>query len=128
MGSLGMGPGDRAADIAAIQEAKRAMEASRIALNTPPLERNNNGVRTPPHGTAMKRSSADLDRDDVGPKSRGHARNASRSSRQLDPTDLRNALNREFGESSGNGARYGSGGTTPAGSPSRKRQRVYGDR
>lgn len=127
MRSLNMGPSDRAADIAAIQEAKRSMEASRIALNTPPLERDFSGARTPPNGSAMKRTSSELDREDMG-RPKGHSRNGSRISRPVDSGSLMNALHREFGESSGNGARYGSRGTTPTESPSRKRQRVYGDR
>ena len=128
MRSLGMGAAERATDIAAIQEAKRAMDAGRIALNTPPLEKTYSGARTPPNGT--KRSSAELDREGFQrPSVKGHSRNGSRSSRQLDPNHLMSALNREFGESSnGNGGRIGSRGTTPTESPSRKRQRVYGDR
>lgn len=129
MGSAEMTASERAADIAAIQESKRSLESARIALNTPPLEREieSSGVHTPPKAAAQKRSSADLDRDDMPmPKSRsypGHSRQNSRSNRMVDSASLMSALNREFGEGS-----RGSRGSTPTESPSRKRQRVYGDR
>ena len=130
MRSAEMAASERAADIAAIQESKRSLEAARIALNTPPLERETgtSGVHTPPpKATAHKRSSADLDRDDM-PMSKarsyhGHSRQNSRSNRMVDSASLMSALNREIGE--GN---LESRGTTPTESPSRKRQRVYGDR
>ena len=129
MRSAEMAASERAADIAAIQESKRSLEAARIALNTPPLERemDTSGVHTPPKATAQKRSSADLDRNDMPmPKSRsypGHSRQNSRSNRMVDSASLMSALSREIGE--GN---RGSRSTTPTESPSRKRQRVYGDR
>ena len=130
MRSAEMAASERAADILAIQESKRSLEAARIALNTPPLERemHTSGVRTPPKATTQKRSSTDLDKNVMPmPKSRshpGHSRQNSRSSRiMVDSGSLMSALNRELGEGS-----HGSRGTTPTESPSRKRQRVYGDR
>jgi cell division cycle 20-like protein 1 (cofactor of APC complex) len=89
----------------------RASIANKHALNTPPVGTPPR-IRTPPPkavGFANERSA-------------GSSRTAhERSTSQVDPNMLSKALMKEFEEGR-------TREVTPGGSPSRKRQRVYGDR
>ena len=112
-----MGPSDEASDIAAIDASRPNIEMNRNSLNTPPLEKVPGNVTPPPVTERTRRATQNANIDS------GRARSKTPSApAPLDPNALSKALFKEFEE----GGR--SRDITPGGSPSRKRQRVYGDR
>ena len=87
------------------------------ALNTPPVATPPRNA-TPPPPTAEKRKSERRDETVL----RGDRSTGMSSADAIDPSALNKALMKEF-EDAGRHREV-----TPGGSPSRKRQRVYGDR
>ena len=111
--------GNVVADLATADSSKPIENDTSNSLNTPPLEKAP-GNMTPPlpkERTRRTTVNANVNSDS------GRARSRTPSApAPLDPNALSKALFKEFEE----GGR--SRDITPGGSPSRKRQRVYGDR
>lgn len=107
-------------DIAAASLSK-ALESDTInSLNTPPLEKAPGNMTPPLPKERTRRTTVNANANVNSNTARGHSRTPSAP--PLDPNALSKALFKEFEE----GGR--SRDITPGGSPSRKRQRVYGDR
>lgn len=116
-----MGTSDNAA---AQGTSSKAIESDTVnSLNTPPLEKVP-GTMTPPlPKERTRRSTVNVNTNIQSDSGRGaRSRTPSAPPVPLDPNALSKALFKEFEE----GGR--SRDITPGGSPSRKRQRVYGDR
>ncbi|KAF4632344.1 hypothetical protein G7Y89_g5776 [Cudoniella acicularis] len=88
------------------------------ALNTPPVATPPRSA-TPPPATEKRKSDK---RAYEGNSTRGERAAGTPGAESIDPNALSKALLKEF-EDAGRHRE-----TTPGGSPSRKRQRVYGDR
>ncbi|KFY49251.1 hypothetical protein V496_10145 [Pseudogymnoascus sp. VKM F-4515 (FW-2607)] len=107
-------------DIAEASSSK-AIESDTInSLNTPPLEKAPGNMTPPLPKERTRRTTVNANTNVNSNTARGHSRTPSAP--PLDPNALSKALFKEFEE----GGR--SRDITPGGSPSRKRQRVYGDR
>jgi cell division cycle 20-like protein 1 (cofactor of APC complex) len=90
------------------------------ALNTPPVATPPR-TGTPPPGTERRKSDKRTLEANI---SRGERATGTPGAESIDPNALSKALLKEF-EDAGSGRHRE---TTPGGSPSRKRQRIYGDR
>jgi cell division cycle 20-like protein 1 (cofactor of APC complex) len=98
---------------------KASITKAANALNTPPVATPPR-TSTPPLGAAERRKSDKRAHEGTG--ARGERASGTPVADAIDPNALSKALLKEFEE----GGRPRE--TTPGGSPSRKRQRVYGDR
>ena len=90
------------------------------ALNTPPVATPPRTSTPPPAIEKRKPDKRTLENN----MSRGERATGTPTAESIDPNALSKALLKEF-EDAGSGRHRE---TTPGGSPSRKRQRVYGDR
>lgn len=117
-----MGSSDNVAADVATAAASKAIENDTInSLNTPPLEKAPGNMTPPLPRERTRRSTVNANANVNTDSDRARARTPSAPA-PLDPNALSKALFKEFEE----GGR--SRDITPGGSPSRKRQRVYGDR
>jgi cell division cycle 20-like protein 1, cofactor of APC complex len=90
------------------------------ALNTPPVATPPR-TSTPPPATEKRKSDKRTLESNM---SRGERATGTPTAESIDPNALSKVLLKEF-EDAGSGRHRE---TTPGGSPSRKRQRIYGDR
>lgn len=112
---------DNTTDIATASASKIIESETANSLNTPPLEKVPGNMTPPLPKERTRRTTVNANTNVNSNSARGHSRTPSAPA-PLDPNALSKALFKEFEE----GGR--SRDITPGGSPSRKRQRVYGDR
>lgn len=114
---------DLTADIATASSSKAIENDTINSLNTPPLEKAPGNMTPPLPKERTRRTTVNANSNTNVNSNSARARSRTPSApAPLDPNALSKALFKEFEE----GGR--SRDITPGGSPSRKRQRVYGDR